>query len=69
MKIYVTFGQSHIHKINGIVIDKDCIVEFEVKNHKEGREKAFGIFGDKFFTTHEEINSVINYFPRGIIKL
>ena len=25
MKTYVTFGQDHIHRVNGQLLDKDCV--------------------------------------------
>lgn len=71
MKIFVSFGQGHIHKINGNVIDKDCIVVFDVSSYEEGREKAFEYFGGKFCTTYtqEQIDNYISFFPRGFIEL
>jgi hypothetical protein len=70
MKIFITFGQCHIHKINDIIIDKDCVVAIEAKDHSEGRDKAFELFGGDFFTTREKIDSeFMKYFPRGVIDI
>ena len=35
MKTYVTFGQAHVHNINGVIFDKDCVAVVE-----GGREKS-----------------------------
>jgi hypothetical protein len=65
--IYVSFGQAHVHNINGIIFDKDCIAAVD-----GGREEVFELFGSKFCTTYdeEEIREILHYpFPRGIIKV
>jgi len=68
MKTYVTFGQNHIHEINGKTFDKDCIA---VVNGD--REKVFKIFGSKFcFEYPEEFwreKNIMNYFPRGYVEV
>lgn len=69
MKIYISFGQIHKHIINGIIYNKDCLAEIECETHLKGREIAFKLFGDNFFTSYEDITKIINYFPRGVIKV
>ncbi len=68
MKIYITFGQIHIHKINHKTFDKDSVAVLDCKDHAQGREIAFNLFGDKFFTTYTD-EPDIKYFPRGIIEV
>lgn len=67
MKTYVTFGQVHVHRISGVVYDKDCVA---VVNGD--RSAVVELFGDKFFTTYtpeqwDEDN--MKYFPRGFIQV
>ncbi|MHA1790264.1 MAG: hypothetical protein ACTSXT_13710 [Candidatus Helarchaeota archaeon] len=64
-KIYISFGQTHIHKIQNIVLDKDIILE--VRN----REQAYEIVKDKFaFSyTKKEIQKYLHFFPRGIVNI
>lgn len=72
MKTYVTFGQDHIHKINSIVFDKDCVALIESNSTKEGREKAFALFGRKFCFEYPEDHfdfESLHYYPRGIIPV
>lgn len=70
MKIFVTFGQAHIHKVNGKIFDKDCVAVIEAKDHGSGKKEVFELFGDKFFTTYADIKEVsLEYFPRGIMEV
>jgi len=72
MKIYVTFGQAHVHKIGKTFLNHNCVLEIECENYREGRAKAFKLFKDKFATTYikEDINEkFLSFFPRGIIKI
>lgn len=72
-KHYVTFGQAHAHRVNGITLDCDCIAYYEADSWREGRDKAFEYFGDKFMTDYhgeKEIEKIqFHYFPRGVIKI
>jgi hypothetical protein len=70
MKIYITFGQNHIHRINGKILDHDCLAAIEAKNHAGGRVKAFELFDRKFCTTYGTLESAhLEYYPRGIIEI
>lgn len=71
-KHYVTFGQSHVHSVNGKTFDKDCVAVIEAGNFQEGREKAFDYFGPIFCTSYQDDQwdeESINFFPRGYINL
>lgn len=71
MKIYISFGQEHVHRVNGTTFDCDCLCEIECIDHGEGREKAFEAFGPKFFTSYNEdqLGRILPYFPNGIKEL
>lgn len=45
MKTYVTFGQSHAHRIGNKILDKDCVAVLESETHKEGETKPFSTSG------------------------
>lgn len=69
---YVTFGQVHTHRVQGKTLDCDCVAVYKANSWKEGRDKAFELFGDKFFTDYhgEEFDQDdMKYFPRGFIYL
>lgn len=67
MKTYVTFGQEHVHRVNGKTLDKDCVA---VVNGN--REKVFELFGQKFcFEYPEDLwdKEKMKYFPRGYVEV
>ena len=68
MKVYVTFGQKHAHRITNATLDKDCVLEINCDSHEDAREIAFDLFDGKFFSTYEK-KPDMDYFPRGIIVL
>jgi len=73
VKTYVTFGQIHVHSVNGKTFDKDCVAVINASSELRGRERAFEIFGKKFFTTYPERlwdeEEQLKYFPRGYIEV
>lgn len=72
MKTYITFGQVHTHFIAGITFDKDCVAVVECDSAKDGREKAFKFFGDKFHNASLEDDFDIDdlkYYPRGFVEI
>lgn len=72
MKVYVTFGQSHYHKIDDKIFDKNCVAVIKCKSAEEGREKAFKTFGTKFCFEYPEKyfdHSKMVFFPRGFIQV
>lgn len=72
MKVYITFGQVHVHSVNGKTFDKNCVAVINnVENENEGRKKAFEYFNDKWHNSYTEKtwkNSLLEYFPRGLIE-
>jgi len=65
MATYVTFGQIHTHRINGVTLDCDTVAKVN------DREHAFILFGDQFFTnyTEEQITKDMHYYPKGVVDL
>lgn len=67
MKTFVTFGQVHVHVIDGVVFDKDCVA---VVNG--GRDEVFRLFGPKFSFEYPEgywDDADMKYYPRGYIEI
>ena len=67
MKTYVTFGQDHIHRIDGKILDKDCVALID-----GDREKVFELFNGKFCFEYSEDEfdfGIMKYFSRGIIEV
>lgn len=65
---WITFGQVHVHSVDGHTIDKDCVVEIQAEDAGAAHDKAFEMFGPKFCFV-KEFEPDMSYFPRGIIKL
>lgn len=72
-KHYVTFGQVHVHRVQGKTLDCDTVAVYEAESWNEGREKAFDLFGDKFFTDYHgdkwNEEEMLPYFPKGYVYL
>ena len=69
MKVYITFGQNHSHRVNGVTLDKDSIAVIDASSHEEGRNIAFELFGTKFATSYDNVDDILHYFPRGLIEI
>lgn len=63
---YFTFGQVHVHYVNSITFDKDCVVRIDSYNP---RETMFETFGTKWGFQYDNEPPDMKYFPRGIINL
>ena len=73
MKTYVTFGQDHVHSINGKTFDKDCVAVIEAPTAAEGRQRAMEAFNGVFCFSYpedrwEEHQQMV-YFRRGYLEL
>jgi len=67
-KTYITFGQDHTHRVNGVTLDCDCVAVIL----SGGRERAFELFGPKFCFSYDEDkfdHSDMQYYPRGFIEV
>ena len=71
-KTYVTFGQNHVHRVNGKTFDCECVAVINCPDHLTGRAKTFEYFNSKFrFEYHEDqwTTDKAQYFPRGFIEV
>lgn len=64
---YFTFGQSHVHRINGRTFDADTVVEIIAESREQAREKMFSYFGQKWAFQYNEMPEE-KYYPNGIRK-
>jgi len=72
MRMLVTFGQEHAHRINNQTLDKDSVAVINCDNYDHGRKLAFEFFDNKFHNTYEEGKEPSNlmfWFPRGKIEV
>lgn len=67
-KFWFTFGQQHVHSVDGVTFDKDLVVEIEAEDYNAAREKMAETFGLKWAFQYDEMPDM-DYFPRGIYTL
>jgi len=71
MKTFVSFGQDHVHEIDGKRFDARCIAVIHHNESHEGRQIAHDLFGVKFCTTYEEgyftPEKMARWYSRGFI--
>lgn len=70
-RFYITFGQAHVHSIAGRTYDKDCLAVMYCQDKKEAHDVAMELFNARFHEVHTEkdLPDIIEYFPRGVIKV
>lgn len=59
---YFTFGQTHVHSVDGFTYDKDIVVEITANNP---RQTMFDTFGCQWGMEYEQ-KPPMELFPRGI---
>ncbi len=75
MKIYITFGQVHTHRVNENTFDCNCVAIINARNEEEGRKLAFDYFGPKWHNSYHESDfnnrrdEIMKYYPRGLIEV
>jgi len=65
---YFTFGQAHVHKVNGTLFDKDCVALIRASSEGEARAIAVRLFELRWCTSYPEIPNM-SYYPRGILEV
>jgi hypothetical protein len=71
MKVFITFGQLHAHRVNKVTFDKDSVAVIKCDSYNHGRKLAFEFFDNKFHNCYDEKDfdpEIMKYFPRGMIK-
>ncbi len=70
MKYYVTFGQTHVHKLNNI-FDKDCVAELYSKDEDSAFNEANDLFGFRWsrLISEKELPKHLPYYQRGVITV
>jgi len=66
---YYSFGQSHSHRVAGVTLDKDSIVEIQAKDMDAARAKMFEVFGRLWSMQYDESSLDLKWFPRGIVMV
>lgn len=69
MKFYISFGQSHVHRVNGKTFDADSLCEIDALHEDKAREMAFQTFGREWANVYDTLDGHLDFFPRGPIPL
>lgn len=70
MRMYITFGQNHVHHCKNVVLDKDCVVTYECETEEAGRQRAFELFGRQWAFCHTRLQDVqLAFYPRGLFEM
>lgn len=62
---YFTFGQSHVHSVDGRTFDKDTVVKI---THEDPRSEMFRLFGVRWSMQYDEPPRM-DLFPGGIVEV
>lgn len=62
---YFTFGQSHVHSIDGFTYDKDVVVKITAEDPRDVMVANFG----QVWAFEYEYEPNMKFFPRGIKEL
>lgn len=62
---YFTFGQTHVHSVNGKTFDKDCAVKITAEEPRDVMVEHFGV---KWAFEYDQPPKP-EYIPRGIFEL
>lgn len=62
---YFTLGQSHIYRLNGQTLDRDCVIKITAENPRDVMVEYFGLEWAFEYDERPEMR----YFPRGVYNL
>jgi hypothetical protein len=65
---YFTFGQNHVHRVNGKTFDCDCVVKITADDPRSVMCENFGL---QWAFQYDKMPQATldKYYPRGIIEL
>jgi hypothetical protein len=69
MIAFFTFGQSHIHKVNGKIFDRNCVVKLDCPDPRAEMHRLFGPAWSMHYSPEEITPEFMSHFPRGVIEI
>jgi len=64
-KHYFSFGQAHVHRIDGVTLDADCLLMVEDDDAENARQRVWDTIGAKWAMQYSEDRVNFKWFPRG----
>ena len=70
MKFYISFGQAHAHRIDGLTYDADSLMLVEAPGELVARLGVNKLTEGRWSSLYQEteLPNVLHYFPRGVIN-
>lgn len=73
-RYYITFGQSHTHRINGVTFDCDSLMIVRAESEEEARTVVRELTNNRYCTSYtqkrlDEDSDFMRHFSRGAIEL
>ena len=65
MTFYATLGHGHKHRLNGVEIDADCLIEVEAESYEVAYELCQQVFNRRWCSLYEQADLVL--YPRGVV--
>lgn len=62
-----TFGQNHAHRLHGVTLDRDAVVEITAVDGDAARAIMFEEFGPKWSMQYPADGFDMKHFPRGVV--
>lgn len=68
MRFYVSFGQAHVHRVNGMTFDADSLMMIEAENELQARIGLNQMFAGKWCGIYydQQLGEYLRYFPNGV---
>ena len=64
---YATLGQAHTHRICGVTLDCDSLLEITADNYNDAYEYCNEIFERRWCSLYEPGELRTDLFPRGVV--
>lgn len=64
-KFYATMGQGHTHRINGVTIDCDSVLEVQADDYNTAYEFCNILFERRWCSLYEKPDMTL--YPRGVV--
>jgi len=64
-KYYATLGQSHTHRVNGVTLDCDSLLEVEAETYDQAYSYCQELFEGQWCSLYDKPD--LDLYPRGVV--
>ncbi len=65
---YITFGQSHTHELNGMLLCKDRVLSVQAEDSEDAHKIARDLFGDDYASVYTSLPNM-SFYPKGMVAI